>query len=728
MSEIYVKLSELSRPSTPVNDSDVVFISQLNNNENLSAAMSISDLRDILNFKNAYSTTVAGLAATTANQIFYVYTDNQKLSVNPYYNRNGVAEAIVDVNGNKLVYSTLSFMQQWFTYYGYSLIKEVPSIEDLRTLPVLIDGQKVKVRGFRAPSLYGGGEFVGRIGTATEYTGIVIVGPGFYWERANKNDFSLYDFGAYGDGTTDDTQAFKNLYNYFKSFPNSRVSRIDGQGRTYVLSEGITVDLSYFNIENMLLDFSKITASQIPTGSNLYAVTLTTSRRVNTEVFYRVGKMSGVEIIGPAFNGNIGSTLLAKIHGLYFKTDTSLNGFDAESVLIKHFHTAIVFSSHSYLLTFRKCRFLHCYAAVSDEKVVAGTTLTDRGENLSFEDCVFDMNVYNLQFNGTDSQWEIRFKECSFDYFGGYGNLGTIYPFDMSTTQLLFFTNCHFEWGNASSIVNNMFRCGGNTIVEINGGVIRPMSGGNYGTVPVFFYNTGTSVFLLDGVVVNRAGIDAWANYGLERSRIIIKDTANNVSAINNTNYPNTIYNLQDSGLAHPYSQVEFEVRGLDTETNTDPHTTARLSAVTSTITVDGVTYPSIAITKQSGYGIGSYCEFKLYADRTVQSGVLNSIQCSIIGGSSSNPRTITGSTGCIILKSKDSLGMYKTSSKSASVLGATIVLSNSATPTKFNDTPYLAYHRNGQQMNKVQLRLDLSGLGAGETIHLYKIFDCGPL
>lgn len=103
-SEIYVKLSEMDRPSKPVNDSDLVFIAQTESGITESKAMSVSDLRALLTFENAYTTISLGLAATSANQIFYVYTDNQRLSVNPYYNRNGVAEAIVDDDGVKKVF------------------------------------------------------------------------------------------------------------------------------------------------------------------------------------------------------------------------------------------------------------------------------------------------------------------------------------------------------------------------------------------------------------------------------------------------------------------------------------------------------------------------------------------------------------------------------------------------------------------------------------------------
>lgn len=214
MADIYVKLSELSRPSTPVNDSDVVFISQLNNTENISSAMSISDLRDLLNFETAFETTTAGLASTTANQIFYVYTDGQKLAVNPYYNRNGVAEAIVDSNSNKLVYSTLAFLQQWFTYYGYSLIKEVPSFASLRTLPVLVEGQKVKLRSYYADGTTGGGEFIGHIGTKTDDGGMYASGNGFYWERVLTDPVIYPEYFGADTSLSDNSTALSAAFNY----------------------------------------------------------------------------------------------------------------------------------------------------------------------------------------------------------------------------------------------------------------------------------------------------------------------------------------------------------------------------------------------------------------------------------------------------------------------------------------------------------------------------------
>lgn len=110
--EIYVKLSEMDRPSKPVNDTDLVLIAQNENGVIESKGMALSDLRSLLNFENAFTTTVAGLAGTVPNQIFYVYADAEKLTVNPYYNRNGVAEAIVDSDSKQISIVTPEFNEK----------------------------------------------------------------------------------------------------------------------------------------------------------------------------------------------------------------------------------------------------------------------------------------------------------------------------------------------------------------------------------------------------------------------------------------------------------------------------------------------------------------------------------------------------------------------------------------------------------------------------------------
>lgn len=107
--EIYVKLSEMDRPSKPVNDVDLVYIAQQSSGAVDSKAMSITDLRKLLNFENAFSSVAAGLSGTSANQIFYVYTSAKKETVNAYVNRNGIAESVVDSDSNPIILPTPEF-------------------------------------------------------------------------------------------------------------------------------------------------------------------------------------------------------------------------------------------------------------------------------------------------------------------------------------------------------------------------------------------------------------------------------------------------------------------------------------------------------------------------------------------------------------------------------------------------------------------------------------------
>lgn len=117
-SEIYVKLSEMDRPAKPVNDSDLVFIAQSESGVVESKAMAVSDLRALLNFENGYATTSLGLADTAANQIFYVYTDSNKIAVNAYVNRSGIAEPVLDNNSVKKVFYTQKGIDLLHSFMG----------------------------------------------------------------------------------------------------------------------------------------------------------------------------------------------------------------------------------------------------------------------------------------------------------------------------------------------------------------------------------------------------------------------------------------------------------------------------------------------------------------------------------------------------------------------------------------------------------------------------------
>lgn len=82
------------------------------------------------------------------------------------------------------------------------------------------DGQRVLLDSWRARSAAGvgggGGEFIGRIGTAIDDGGTIAAGSGYYWKRVinDAGDLDVLDFGAYTDGDTDSQAAVTAMYRW----------------------------------------------------------------------------------------------------------------------------------------------------------------------------------------------------------------------------------------------------------------------------------------------------------------------------------------------------------------------------------------------------------------------------------------------------------------------------------------------------------------------------------
>ncbi|NIF23486.1 glycosyl hydrolase family 28-related protein [Candidatus Pantoea multigeneris] len=94
---------------------------------------------------------------------------------------------------------------------------EVNSFAELRTTTPSASGVVAKLNRYydKDSTFRGGGTFVGFIGTttSTDDGGTLAVGSGFYWKRTinDPTEVNILHFGAKGDGTTDDTDAFKRM-------------------------------------------------------------------------------------------------------------------------------------------------------------------------------------------------------------------------------------------------------------------------------------------------------------------------------------------------------------------------------------------------------------------------------------------------------------------------------------------------------------------------------------
>lgn len=104
---------------------------------------------------------------------------------------------------------------------------EVNCFADLRTTAPTKAGDIASLKRYydKDSSFHGGGDFVGFLGatTLTDDGGTVAKGSSFYWKRIidDTDRVNLYHFGAKGDGTTDDSDAFKRMLTWSQSYDSS---------------------------------------------------------------------------------------------------------------------------------------------------------------------------------------------------------------------------------------------------------------------------------------------------------------------------------------------------------------------------------------------------------------------------------------------------------------------------------------------------------------------------
>lgn len=192
MSDYTSKISELNSLVTGNLAGEIPLSLTLSSGTLATNKIKLSQLRDLFDFDSAYSTVEEGIAATVENQMFYVYVDSNKLSVNEYVRTNIGANAVIGKSGTKK------------TIYIPALLKhvkvQVESFAALREFKPWWDGQVVYLKGYYEGSTSGGGEFVGHFGTNTDDGGVVASGAGFYWERAEITEITTYMFGITEEG------------------------------------------------------------------------------------------------------------------------------------------------------------------------------------------------------------------------------------------------------------------------------------------------------------------------------------------------------------------------------------------------------------------------------------------------------------------------------------------------------------------------------------------------
>lgn len=204
MAEYTSKISELN-PLNGGNMAGVVPLSlTLASGELVTNKITLSQIRDLFDFSNAYDDVTAGIAGTVEGQIFYVFVDANKLSVNEYVRTSTGASAVIGSSGTKKV------------IYIPALLKhvqiQVDSFSQISSVQPSFEGQVIYLRGYYPGNSRGSGHFKAIINSTVENDlgAHVRYDAQWVWQRIpDKGTFSVYDFGAKGDGVTDDYFAFQ---------------------------------------------------------------------------------------------------------------------------------------------------------------------------------------------------------------------------------------------------------------------------------------------------------------------------------------------------------------------------------------------------------------------------------------------------------------------------------------------------------------------------------------
>jgi hypothetical protein len=228
-----------------------------------------------------------------------------------------------------------------------------------------------------------------------------------------RQTVSVKDFGAVGDGTTNDTTAFQAALNSITTTGTVYVP-----AGTYKLTSSLSLDISKVQLVGEYATLSWATAA-----SNVVGIQVTSNSA--TGFTQSPSGISGVSLIGPG-----GATTATAINFNDSGSDQVAYG-SFDKIAVTNFYNGFTFNNNAYLLSFYDCNIRVDGACTSDY-----TSLTNAGERMAFVNCTFSGALYGLICQNPNSSWE--FVNCSFDC-----GLYEIYVVGGATINC---TNCHFEY------------------------------------------------------------------------------------------------------------------------------------------------------------------------------------------------------------------------------------------------------------------------------------------
>lgn len=222
--------------------------------------------------------------------------------------------------------------------------------------------------------------------------------------QAKSEDFiNVKDFGATGDGVTDDATAFQLALNAAAARGNAFVWL--APAATYKCGSGLTIDTNKVGI---IGNGATVTFATMTTGS---ALTITQSNADGNarNAFNHVHPISGVTFVGPGPAVSAVSCITIRDAA----SPNIISGGIVRDCAFINFSTDVIFGSGAFCWTFDKCNFT-IFSGVPSTYSISIPNETNSGERNSFNNCMW--NNRPLILNQAEPDTSTFFNNCSFDY------------------------------------------------------------------------------------------------------------------------------------------------------------------------------------------------------------------------------------------------------------------------------------------------------------------------